>query len=285
MGDVICSDGFKKAVGMCPGSAGFGPWKGRVLVELEIFELRDIVEGYKKHPTDEEDGQATWDKKNRQAKAALNAVLPDAIMTGVSSSDKSKTAFDIWKSLNEKFGSRLIGDHIARFEKLRALTLGENISTVTEYVTEFSRLTAELAGMEHTVSEEDAVQYFLSGIKSALPATYNYWIRQATSSLDKVQNDALSAEARGDYLPESGTGYFLGTKQQSVPKCYKCQGFGHIVKNCPSPFYYDVNGNPINSGSMGFGGPGYGRARRGSGGGGSGNIGRNYGGTRWMRGG
>ena len=160
MADVIRSDGFKKAVGMCPGAAGFGPWKGRVLVEMENYDLRDILEGEKKRPATGEAAQATWDKGNRQAKAALIAALPDTILTGVQASDKKKTAADIWKALLEKYGATTVGDHISLFAELRALTLGESVSTVSDYVTEFSQITAELAGIERPVSDADAVQYF-----------------------------------------------------------------------------------------------------------------------------
>lgn len=101
------------------GVANFSPWKERIMLILEEYELWDIVEKAVTIPTDAT-ALAAYNKLNVKAKRIILDAIKDHVIPHVTG---KKNAFEMWVSLTKLYQSSNENRKMVLREKLRSIKM------------------------------------------------------------------------------------------------------------------------------------------------------------------
>ena len=115
------------------GASNFIPWKERVTLLLEEFDLWSVTKEVVTIPTDP-DALVEHNRKNVKAKCILVDGMKDHLIPHVTS---KKNAFDMWAALIKLFQSDIQNRKMVLREKLRNTKMIKT-ENVTSYLTQIS---------------------------------------------------------------------------------------------------------------------------------------------------
>lgn len=140
------------------GAENFSPWKDRIALLLEEFELWDIVDKAVTIPTN-----ATllveYNKKNVKAKRINIDAIKDHLIPHITG---KKYAFDMWEALTKLYQSSNENMKMVLRVKLRNTKMTKT-DTISSYLTKITQVREELAAVEETVQGSDLIRTTLGG--------------------------------------------------------------------------------------------------------------------------
>ena len=141
------------------GAANFSPWKERIVLILEEYELWDIVEKPITIPKDVVP-LAEYNKKNVKAKRIILDAIKDHVIPHVTG---KKNAFEMWESLTKLYQSSNENKKMVLREKLRSIKMTKT-DTVASYLTKITQVRDELGVVGETISDNELVRTTLNGM-------------------------------------------------------------------------------------------------------------------------
>ena len=144
------------------GGGNWTPWRARIILLLEEYELWEIVEIVVVVPTDPV-SFAAFKKRNIKVKRVILDSVKDHIVPQVAGRDY---AFQMWESLSNLYQSSNQNKKMVLREKLRGTKMARGES-VTAYLTPVSQVRDELATVEETVDSAELIRVALNGFSKS----------------------------------------------------------------------------------------------------------------------
>ena len=139
------------------GGGNWTPWRARIVLLLEEYELWEIVEIVVVVPTDPV-SFAAFKKKNVKAKRVILDSVKNHIIPHVAGRDY---AFQMWESLSNLYQSSTQNRKMVLHQKLRSTRMARGES-MTTYLTRVSQVQDELAVVGETVDSAELIQVALN---------------------------------------------------------------------------------------------------------------------------
>lgn len=140
------------------GGGNWTPWRARIVLLLEEYELWEIVETMVVVPTNPT-LLVEFKKKNIKAKRIILDSVKDHIILHVSGRD---FAYLMWESLSNLYQSLNQNRKMVLREKLRSTRMAKG-ELVTAYLTRVSQVRDELATMGEIVDSAELIKVALNG--------------------------------------------------------------------------------------------------------------------------
>ena len=144
------------------GGGNWTPWRARIVLLLEEYELWEIVETAVVVPIDPM-SLAAFKKKNVKAKRVILDSVKDHIIPHVAGRDY---AFQMWESLSNLYQSSNQNRKMVLREKLRSTRMARGES-VTAYLARVSQVRDELAAVAETVDSAELIRVALNGFSKS----------------------------------------------------------------------------------------------------------------------
>lgn len=225
------------------GRENYDTWRFAVQALLELEDLWSCIEG------DEE----TDTKKITMARSKIILLIEPINYVHV---QDTKTAKECWDRLQAAFEDNGLSRRVGLLRKLISTKLDE-CSSVESYVNEIISTAHKLNGIGLKVTEEWVGTLLLAGLSDH----YKPMIMGIESCGMKISGDSVKTKILQDVkLDESDAVAFYGGKRRfqkkrqngvggggssgrgvgsgvgggSGPRCYQCNNFGHLARNCPA---------------------------------------------------
>ena len=220
-------------------------WKIQCKMALMKDGLWGYVNGMEVIP-DSTDFDATHKynmKRDRALATIVLAVDPSLLyLLGNEPEDPS----DVWKKLQEQFQKKSWANKLNLRRKLYSLKLKESES-IQLHVKAMMEIFQELAIIGDPMEEEDRVVHLLA----SLPKSYDMLVTALEASTDVPKLETvierlvheerkLKENLKEEDITQSmkalytnGKGRNNGNKQSYNPKCFYCNEYGHVKRNCP----------------------------------------------------
>jgi hypothetical protein len=183
-----------------------------------------------------------WEEMKVQGCATIRLCLSDQIMYHVMEKTSPKK---IWNKLASQFMSKTLTQKLYLKQKLFGLKMQEG-SDLGEHINVFNQLIADLVKVDVKIDDEDRAVILLCSLLRSyehLVTTLTYGkedikvedIVAALLTHDQRRKNNAMEESFGDaFLVKGGCGVEdkRGNKKKG-PRCFKCNDWGHIKKNCP----------------------------------------------------
>ncbi|XP_054270896.1 uncharacterized protein LOC128991751 [Macrosteles quadrilineatus] len=237
------------------GRENFDTWKFAVQAYLEDLDLWDCVSGVEQDK-----------KKDTKCRSKLILLVDPVNYVHIQNTTTAKAAWDnLTKAFQDDGLSRRVG-----LLRILITTKLEDCSSVEEYVNRIVTTAHKLTNVGLQVTDEWVGTILLAG----LPIRYEPMIMGIESSGNKVTADAIKTKLLQDVSPVQRDMTFAGTDSalygsssrgtvhkvyeknrntsssdknvKKGPRCYRCNVYGHISKNCTSTRV--VSKNNVNSG-------------------------------------
>ena len=174
------------------GGGNWTPWKARIVLLLEEYELWEIVEQTVLVPTDTT-LRVEFKKKNVKAKRIILDSIKDHIIPHVVGKD---FAFQMWESLGNLYQSSNQNRKMVLREKLRSTKMSSGES-VTSYLTRVSQVRDELAAVGAVVDSAELIRVALNGFsKSWESFVQGIVARENMPSWERLWDDFVQEELR-----------------------------------------------------------------------------------------
>lgn len=247
------------------GRENFDTWKFAVQAYLEDLELWECI-------------TATEPDKKKDTKCRSKLILLVEPVNYVHIQNTT-TAKQAWENLSKAFQDDGLTRRVGLLRILITTKL-EDCSSVEEYVNRIITTAHKLTSVGLTVSDEWVGTILLAGLPSRFePMIMGIESSGSTVTADSVKtkllqdlsivksssennncdnsNSALyGRSSKGGYVQCKGTQKYRKLEQGKAdkkpsrgPRCFQCNGYGHIAKNCPSPGTGKRSGNNPNKGA------------------------------------
>jgi transposase InsO family protein len=243
------------------GASNFCSWRERIGVVFEEQGVWEFVDNPPATPVDPQQ-LAQHNKKDAKAKRIILEGVKDHIIPHLSG---KKTAKEMWSAIIGLYQGTSEARKLVLRDKLRNIKMAKSESVVS-YLTRFTQVKDELAGVGETVPDRDMVSFALLGFpkswenfidavsgREKLPDWERLWsdcvqeeIRKQTRSGSHVKQDvdeenfALAGKGgkpkskKGSGGAESSSkGHGKPKKDLSKVKCFQCHQLGHYATKCP----------------------------------------------------
>ena len=219
----------------------YATWKVQCTMALKKEGVWSIVNGAEAPPADDAEAKVLERYAARRDRALATIVLSvDPSLLYLLGNPDDPVA--VWRKLEEQFQKSWVNRLNLR-RKLHSLRLKDGQS-VQEHVKTMLETFNELSIVGDAITDEDRVVYLLA----SLPESFNTLVTALESNTDvpameivieRLMHEERKLKDRG--MPnESVSDRALATKQKTEsrgPKCYGCQRYGHIRRNCPENMY------------------------------------------------
>ena len=155
----------------------------------------------------------------------------------------------VWNKLEEQFQKKSWVNRLNLRRKLHSLRLKDGES-VQDHVKTMLETFNELSIVGDAITDEDRVVYLLA----SLPESFDTLVTALESNpavpemeivIERLMHEERKHKEHG-VLSESESNGALATKHKTGskgPKCYGCQMFGHIQRNCPERMRFSAESN------------------------------------------
>lgn len=224
----------------------FHTWQVKMRLLLTEKNLWDLVDGSKIKQEDSGDS-SSLDLRDKRAAAYIGLGLADSQIHHL---DLSKTAREIWQSLEAIFGARSKNGKILLKQQFFALKLERGMS-LNDHVNHMKSIMNQLAGIGSNVPEDDAMAVLLN----SMPAEYSNVIftlgnlpnqslemmiaslleeeRRMQHSVVTISSDEIALftkwKANQNSKSKSDEG---SSKSKKNIKCFYCGKMGHYKNQC-----------------------------------------------------
>lgn len=145
-----------------------------------------------------------------------------------------KTAFQMWKTLNDRYEKKGLPGQLYLKKKLLSMKLKENESLET-FIQEFEEVVRQLKATETEVSDQDLI----CNILLSLPKSYETLVTVIENmpglTFEIVKKKLISEYEKRKLMGQSNekiqTGSYAFSTQGNG--CFRCGEVGHFKKNCP----------------------------------------------------
>lgn len=209
------------------GRENFSDWQFSMQTYLELEDLWDsVVDGYVvKDPVN-----LTEKAANTKARAKLILMVNPENYVHI---QNCTTAKEVWDKLKTTFEDSGLTRKVSLLRKLTTTKLNE-CASVGDYVSKIMSSAHKLNSIKFTLTDEWVGTFLLAG----LPDEYRPMIMGLESSGVQITGDSIKTKLLQDVkmtdsdvkLPEDGSA--LQANKVWRPKCYNCNEFGHISRNC-----------------------------------------------------
>ena len=145
----------------------------------------------------------------------------------------------VWNKLEEQFQKKSWVNRLNLRRKLHSLRLKDGES-VQDHVKTTLETFNELSIVSDAITDEDRVVYLLA----SLPESFNTLVTALESNpavpemeivIERLMHEERKHKDRGVLNESEGNGALAAKHRTGSkgPKCYGCQRFGHIQRNCP----------------------------------------------------
>lgn len=213
-------------------------WKYKVELLLLKDGLQDVVSRARNNDEDE----ATWNKKDGQAKAIIGLSLEDSQLIHVR---KLKTAKEYWDALKQYHEQCTVTSKVFILKKLCRSVMQEN-GNMEEHIASMLDLVDQYHSQEANALPDSLV---VALILSSLPESYSTMITALESRKDDeltinlVKNKLIHEFRRrneSQQINENEIALKVGTKpdyrsenkNKSSLKCFHCNKLGHLKRDC-----------------------------------------------------
>ncbi|CAA7014375.1 unnamed protein product [Microthlaspi erraticum] len=178
------------------GKGDFGMWKYKLLGQLEIQGLSEVLQDgatlYRKSEKQEEGSEPVLDPikvaRNVRVKNLLGSCLSDVILRKIM---HEETALGMWKALENDYQTKSLPNRIYLKQMFASY------KTIEENLDSFLKLIADLASLNIKISDEDQAIQVLSGLPppyEPLVHTLKYGMGKDTITLKEVTTSAYAKE-------------------------------------------------------------------------------------------
>lgn len=210
----------------------FATWKVQCTMALKKDGLWGIVSGREETPEGARERECF---AGRQDKALATIVLSvDPSLLYLIGDPVDPVA--VWKKLEDQFQKKSWVNRLNLRRKLHSLRLKDDES-VQGHVKSMLEIFNELLIVGDTITDEDRVVYLLA----SLPESFDTLVTALESNptvpeMEIVIERLMHEERKLKDRQESGSDGALAARHKTRskgPRCYGCQKFGHIQRNCP----------------------------------------------------
>lgn len=215
------------------GRENYNTWKFAVQSYLEHEELWDTIEP--------EAGYVFDAKKDKKARSKLILLLDPINYVHVQG---TTTAKQVWSKLEQVFDDTGLNRKVGLLRDLITTNL-ENSSSIEDYVNKVMTTAHKLRNINFVVGDEWLGTLLLAG----LPEVYKPMIMAIESSGVSVTADYVKTKLLQDVKNPETSAYYVhkpkryqnmpkshkdspDNDQKKGPRCYNCNKFGHLSKNC-----------------------------------------------------
>lgn len=235
----------KQAVIVPLTGSNYATWKVQCTMALKKEGVWGVVSGTETAPAEDADDKVKERYAVRRDKALATIVLSvdTSLLYLLGNPDNP---LSVWRKLEEQFQKKSWVNRLNLRRKLHSLKLKDGES-VQEHVKTMVETFNELSIVGDAITDEDRVVYLLA----SLPESFNTLVTALESNpsvpameivIERLIHEERKLKDRG--MPnESVSDRALATKQKMEsrgPKCYGCQRYGHIRRNCPENMHHQA---------------------------------------------
>ena len=220
----------------------YATWKVQCTMALKKDGVWGIVNGTEAPPADDAAADARERYAGRQDKALATIVLSvDPSLLYLLGNPVDPVA--VWKKLEEQFQKKSWVNRLNLRRKIHSLKLKDGES-VQDHVKTMLETFNELSIVGDTITDEDRVVYLLARIINTLVTALesNPAVPEMEIVIERLMYEERKLKNRG-VSSESGSDRALAAKhkmESKGPRCYECQRYGHIQRNCPERIRYSA---------------------------------------------
>ena len=228
-----------KAVMIVPlNGSNYPTWKLQCKMTLIRDGVWDIVNEKETAPEDiTSDAYTKYSSRKNRALATIVLSIDPALLYLVGDPDNPVV---VWKKLSNQFQKKTWANKLRLRKRLHSLHLKEG-DAVQDYIKSITEIFNELSIVGDEISDEDRVVYLLT----SLPDSFNTLVTALEAGGDipnmevvteRLLHEESKRRERHHSATSTGTEGAMTARQRTKnrgPRCYNCQQYGHIQRNCP----------------------------------------------------
>ncbi|WRX24614.1 zinc finger protein [Theobroma cacao] len=209
--------------------------------------MRPLLGKEERQPDDMKDVE--WAELEQRCVNTIRLCIGDNVFDHVIDED---SALRLWAKLEKIYLAKSLSNKLQLRRKLYRLKMEEN-GDLMKHMNEFDGIIYQLKKVDVKVEEEEKALLFMA----SLPDSYGVFVESLVCGMDTItlkqaQATLMSREARkkskeGDGDPNGlalvieanrrksiGKGSKGGKSRSNNVQCFKCKGYGHIKRDCPT---------------------------------------------------
>ena len=226
-------------------------WKLQCKMALMRDAVWGIVSGNEEAPAVDSDDHPKFVVRRDRALATIVLCIDPSLLYLIGDGDPVDPV-NVWKKLGDQFQKKSWANKLQLRKRLHTLGLKDGGSVQT-HIKEMTEIFSELSIIGDKISDEDRVVYLLA----SLPDSFTTLVTALEASTDvhsmEVVTERLLYEEK-KLIDWATMGVKMEAGAMSVkhhraksrgPKCYGCQNYGHIQRNCPGVVMKQPNDREI----------------------------------------
>ena len=229
---VNMADEFKMTLPIFDGK-DYSTWKKRITIFLRMKKCETVIQ----RARSEAENEATWIEKDLKAMNYIYSALSNRQMDLV---NDENTSYEIIKKLDKLYLRESTALQICVRNKLERLKL-KDFTEISEFFSEFEKLTIELKNAGATVNESEKLNYLLRTLPSSLSYIGDLVdvLPEQERTVDYVINKIKLYEEREkdenqNSKMKSGNSNVFRSEVKKDRTCFKCGKPGHYQYDCTS---------------------------------------------------
>lgn len=218
----------------------FQGWKFQLYALFVANEIEDVVSGLRKRPVPVPDNVAEvrqWIRNDAKAKFLIASSMEETQLQCVLNCDSAKAMWDRLSLIHEQ---KSISNKLALLQKFHEYKMNGSDSVV-QRVTKIQNMASQLCNVGETISQDTIMAKILASLTSKFSVLQTAWesVDPERQTVDYLQERLIREEIRlgsTNDVTSAFAAYQVEKKTKkpwkSRARCYKCQGIGHIAREC-----------------------------------------------------